>query len=510
MPPNVSLSSTNHQRAQQSSTLKLHTPNTQQPRVNMAAITEEPIINSCAFTTNKQPSIPEKCPVLLTNTTTRLLPERKSYYQTCLVRINGRIVRIVLDSAGGQSVIVQDLADRLHLDKFVDYKVKFGGAFGSSTTSTKMVAATLESLVSNDAYNMNFSVVPELDALRMATIPPEAKERLKAKGFELVDVDQDKLNEYPVEILVGVDYYGDLWKGMETRVTKGLFVRESIFGWVAFGVTSADSNEAFAFINLIRVNPDQTDTKVLPLCPDLNKELDTEPVQEASSSEVPEPENPPVLRLVNLPSLKNGAWSRAAFLSILFVVFIYLSFCILPLFLNSCVQISNSISYGTTITSGNIVIGNPLTYFQFLANNYEQEFTQGDMNSLYVYNQRIIKDEWTEWQSKYPIQLRQMNRNKQTDMWPTIEQVHSPDGTAKDPITRFMQTSFPLEYPDEPDAAPPDVGHQMRTSPPEYVAEISAPYLHTTMISHPNVTFTPNQYEVCLSSLPAIAHPFSA
>src|SRR5699024_1117967 len=131
------------------------------------------------------------------------------------------------------------------------------------------------------------------------------------------------------------------------------------------------------------------------------------------------------------------------------------------LFLNSCVQISNSISYGTIITSGNIVIGNPLTYFQFLANNYEQEFTQGDMNSLYVYNQRIIKDEWTEWQSKYPIQLRQMNRNKQTDMWPTIEQVHSPDGTAKDPITRFMQPSFPLEYPDEPDAAPPDVGHQM-------------------------------------------------
>ena len=65
-----------------------------------------------------------------------------------------------------------------------------------------------------------------------------------------------------------------------------------------------------------------------------------------------------------------------------------------------------------------------------------------------------------------------LKNQKQVDMWPTVEQVHPPDGTAKDTITRFMQTSFLLEYPDEPDAAPPDVGHQMRTSPPRVCCRI--------------------------------------
>ena len=507
----------------------------------MAAITEENTINSCAFIPNQLLSIPEKCPVLVTNTTTRRLPERKSYYQTCLVRINGRIVRIVLDSAGGRSLIVQDLADRLNLEKFAEYKVNFGGPFGNTSysTSTEMVLATLESIVSDDVYNMQFSVVPELDSLRMATIPPEAKERLKAKGFDLVDVDEEKINEYPVQVIVGVDFYGDIWKGMETRVTRNLFVRESIFGWVAFGVTSADSKEAFAFINLIRVNPDKPDTKALPSCPDLNKEPDAEKVQEASSSEVPEPENPPVPSLVNLPNLTNGAWNQVTFIAILLIVFMQSSFCIFPLLFNLCAQISIFISYGNMITSANFVIGNSLTHFQNLAFNSGQELTQDYMNNPYAYNQRLVKSEWTDWRSLYPIQLKPLNQNanthestfdysvgdvvqqknpKQAVIWPTVEQVRPPDGfdipattgTANDTISRFVWTSFPLEYPDEPDAAPPDVGHHMRTSPPENVAEFSAPSFHTLMTRHPNVTFQPNQHKVRFSSPPAKAQPFSA
>ena len=242
----------------------------------MSVITEEEIeeINGCAFTT-AQPVQIENCQVLAHGPTARVLPKLKSYYQTCLVKINDKIVRIVLDSAAGRSVVIERLCNSLNLEEHSQQKLNIGGPFGKSSSSkiTKVVTATLKSLVNDQSRTMQFSVVPSLDPLRMAVIPKEAKERLKAKGFELVDAEEENLEDHPVQVIVGVDFYGDVWNGMETRITNDLHVRESIFGWVVFGVTAANPDEAFACINIICTD-DEYEAKVPAPSADFNKKLE--------------------------------------------------------------------------------------------------------------------------------------------------------------------------------------------------------------------------------------------
>src|SRR5699024_3579724 len=140
-------------------------------------------------------------------------------------------------------------------------------------------------------------------------IPKEAKERLKAKGFELVDAEEENLEDHPVQVIVGVDFYGDVWNGMETRRTNDLHVRESIFGWVVFGVAAANPDEAFACINIICTDDDEYEAKVPAPSADFNKKLEAEYLNEFIASKVTRLEGTYSVRLpwltpVNLASNK--------------------------------------------------------------------------------------------------------------------------------------------------------------------------------------------------------------
>ena len=256
------------------------------PRVNMAVTCPETNeANLCSFATNQNLDSPEDCRVLA-NDGNREIVNLKTYYQICLVEIAGKTVRIVLDSAGGRSVITEDLCEELNLEVFASQNLNIGGPFGSSSSSAskKIVCANLKSTVTDESVSMMFSVVPNLGPLRMAVIPNEAREQLKNKGFKLVDADETNCSQYPVKIIIGLDCYGSIWKGMEIPVTKDIHVRESVFGWVAFGVTSTNDAEAFQEINAKCPNID-AQVQVLKSQPE-KEPLQPEPVSLCYTSQL--------------------------------------------------------------------------------------------------------------------------------------------------------------------------------------------------------------------------------
>src|SRR5699024_10905093 len=93
------------------------------PRVNMAVTCpENNQANMCSFATNQNNDSSEDCRVLA-NDINREIVNLKTYYQTCLVEIGDKIVRIVLDSAGGRSVITEDLCEELDLEVFASQNI---------------------------------------------------------------------------------------------------------------------------------------------------------------------------------------------------------------------------------------------------------------------------------------------------------------------------------------------------------------------------------------------------
>ncbi|KAH9402651.1 hypothetical protein TYRP_016184 [Tyrophagus putrescentiae] len=159
-----------------------------------------------------------------------------SYYKTVVVNINGHKVRVLLDGGGGRSAITEACANRLNLPLYAEQDLGISGLGGKGKlASTRLISAELCSLVSAHKLSVVLSVLPSLNGFKPAAIPGEFWEELRANGYVLTDT-PDHHHE-PIEIILGLEYIGYIWLSAEKLATEDICIRQSIFGWTAFGVT---------------------------------------------------------------------------------------------------------------------------------------------------------------------------------------------------------------------------------------------------------------------------------
>ncbi len=189
----------------------------------------------------------EENPLVATSTSS----SETQYYQTVLVSINGKKVRIMLDSGGGVSTILSDLATELQLPTVGQQKLYVGSAFhAGKTMSSSRVKASVFAIDSDTSIEVELNVVESDLALKLPVVPPAVRTKLSKSGFSICDIDDSELDQYPVKIILGVKYYSSLWLGPEQQIGKYFAVRQSIFGWVAIGVLFRENQEEDVSYNL--------------------------------------------------------------------------------------------------------------------------------------------------------------------------------------------------------------------------------------------------------------------
>ncbi|KAH9402088.1 hypothetical protein TYRP_016662 [Tyrophagus putrescentiae] len=129
-----------------------------------------------------------------------------SYYKTVVVNINGHKVRVLLDGGGGRSAITEACANRLNLPLYAEQDLGISGLGGKGKlNSTRLISA--ETVLGRTESQ-------RLCAHRHTGPPPRA-----------------------IEIILGLEYIGYIWLSLEKLATEDICIRQSIFGWTAFGVT---------------------------------------------------------------------------------------------------------------------------------------------------------------------------------------------------------------------------------------------------------------------------------
>ncbi|KAH9407248.1 hypothetical protein TYRP_012798 [Tyrophagus putrescentiae] len=173
---------------------------------------------------------------IFTATTTTTANNNSSTQPTSIVNINGHKVRVLLDGGGGRSAITEACANRLNLPLYAEQDLGISGLGGKGKlNSTRLISAELCSLVSAHKLSVVLSVLPSLNGFKPAAIPGEFWEELRANGYVLTDT-PDHHHE-PIEIILGLEYIGYIWLSAEKLATEDICIRQSIFGWTAFGVT---------------------------------------------------------------------------------------------------------------------------------------------------------------------------------------------------------------------------------------------------------------------------------
>ena len=95
-------------------------------------------------------------------------------------------------------------------------------------SSTRLVKTELKSLARDRHMEAVLPVIPSFDNLRPAAVPDELWYKLRDKG--IVFSDEPSNRHQPVEIIIGLEYYGRIWLNLERYVTDDIVVSESIFG----------------------------------------------------------------------------------------------------------------------------------------------------------------------------------------------------------------------------------------------------------------------------------------
>lgn len=179
-----------------------------------------------------------------------------SYYQTVVVNVNNQKVRVLIDGGCGRSSILESCAKRLNLPTFAQQELRVGGLGGSNTvTSQSLVAAKLNSVVSNHEKSVVLSVLPTFGKFSPASIPNRLYGELKNQGYLVSDTPD--YHEKPIEIILGLEYVGQIWLEQEQMITEDICIRQSIFGWTAFGVTFTDVDQnktTTALISFLHAN----------------------------------------------------------------------------------------------------------------------------------------------------------------------------------------------------------------------------------------------------------------
>ena len=191
----------------------------------------------------------------------------QSHYQTILVRVNNKVVRAFLDSGAGRSLIREDLAEELRLSEYAKQNLGIRGLEGGN--SNRLVHATLCSLDGKTTFNGIFSVLATLGSLNLTPVPLETRKELARLGYPLCDAIDG--TEYPVQIIIGVDYYSQILYGEPIITSDHMAVQNTLFGWCAYGITVDLTNTCASSTQINTVILDTYDSPMVVACNYSNK-----------------------------------------------------------------------------------------------------------------------------------------------------------------------------------------------------------------------------------------------
>lgn len=172
-----------------------------------------------------------------------------SFMSTVLVNINNQLVRVLLDSAAGRTVVEESLANRLGLEIYDSHSLNISGFNGKTTNSERLVNATLTSITNGQSMDIVFSVVPSLNNLMPPVCPPEFRNLLVAKGYQLTDSHE----RLPIGMIIGVEKYEFIRKS-STQITEDLHIVDTIFGPTLYGCTPMPTLSNPVYLSVIQTS----------------------------------------------------------------------------------------------------------------------------------------------------------------------------------------------------------------------------------------------------------------
>ncbi|KAH9399765.1 hypothetical protein TYRP_017757 [Tyrophagus putrescentiae] len=138
-------------------------------------------------------------------------------------------------------------------DQFLDHlrkEIKHQEGFnGKTTNSERLVNATLTSITNGQSMDIVFSVVPSLNNLMPPVCPPEFRNLLVAKGYQLTDSHE----RLPIGMIIGVEKYEFIRKS-STQITEDLHIVDTIFGPTLYGCTPMPTLSNPVYLSVIQTS----------------------------------------------------------------------------------------------------------------------------------------------------------------------------------------------------------------------------------------------------------------
>lgn len=171
-----------------------------------------------------------------------LAPSQRAILSTAVAKIestsgkNSASCRLILDSGSQRSYITPALAEKLNLVPFGKEKILIG-SFGSASIQDAELPVVHIRLCTKfgESKELTVNIYPEPFSA------PIRKERLDTrqfefiKGLKLAEPLKDEAEDIQVDLLIGSDYYHDLVGDRRITLAPGLYLVQSVFGWVING-----------------------------------------------------------------------------------------------------------------------------------------------------------------------------------------------------------------------------------------------------------------------------------
>jgi hypothetical protein len=153
-------------------------------------------------------------------------------------------VRLILDSGSHRSYIAKSLADRLKLkgEKDQEINIVTFGSERSRVIKTKTTKLNLK-MKNGDYLTIEANIVPSISGMMQRTkVKDSQKQKLLefTKDLTLADSIPTETKSDVLELLLGNDYYLDVIESEKIKVSPGLYLLSSKFGWIISGRTELD------------------------------------------------------------------------------------------------------------------------------------------------------------------------------------------------------------------------------------------------------------------------------
>ncbi|KAI2802494.1 hypothetical protein BLOT_009950 [Blomia tropicalis] len=165
--------------------------------------------------------------------------------------IHHQPVRILLDSGCGRSIITEKMAKKLNLPIIGSKKVNINSPIASQTLhSDRSTEGSIQSHDGSFQMNVAFNVVQDLKGLVLNTLSTDQFNKIQDLGFPLNN--ERPISNYPIEIIIGIEYYNSIWTGVPIQIESQLWIQQSKFGWIVSGINISEQSNSEINLGFIK------------------------------------------------------------------------------------------------------------------------------------------------------------------------------------------------------------------------------------------------------------------